>query len=86
VQELAVAVSETEPEPSSSQESVSWPTVTPPNSTEPVELEGELPLQDEQSEPPAVTSSQGQIGEAVIREVLGGELISEHPVASEDER
>ena len=86
VQELAVVASETEPEPSSSQESVSWPTVTPPNSLEPVEPEGELPLQDEQTELPAVTSSQGQIGEAVIREVLGGELISEHPVASEDER
>ncbi len=48
-------------------------------STEP-EAEEEAP------EVPVTTSSQGQIGEAVIREVLGGELVEEHPVSDEGGR
>lgn len=83
---MVVASLETEPEPPASEKPMSWPTVTPPNAPEPVESAAELSSHEEQNEPPAVTSSQGQIGEAVIREVLGGELIAEHPVASEDER
>jgi DNA polymerase III subunit gamma/tau len=86
VQEMVVASLETEPEPPASQEPMSWPTVTPPNAPEPVESAEELSSHEEQDEPPPVTTSQGQIGEAVIREVLGGELIAEHPVAAEDER
>jgi len=34
---------------------------------------------------PTTTASQAQIGEAVIREVLGGELVEEHPVGDEGE-
>jgi len=33
----------------------------------------------------SATGSQSQIGEAVIRDILGGELISEHPVAEGDD-
>ena len=41
---------------------------------------------EEAPEAPVTTSSQGQIGEAVIREVLGGELVEEHPVSDEGGR
>jgi len=71
---------ETEPDP----EPTSWPTVTPPGTPEPEVAEVEA--EDEPSEVPTTTSSQGQIGEAVIREVLGGELVEEHPVSEQDER
>lgn len=71
---------ESEPTP----EPASWPTVTPPNATEPVIEEPEA--EEEALEVPVATSSQGQIGEAVIREVLGGELVEEHPVSDEGGR
>jgi DNA polymerase-3 subunit gamma/tau len=62
----------------------SWPTVTPPNSTDqPEKLEESV---EEISEVPAPPASQAQVGEAVIREVLGGELVEEHPVSEQDER
>jgi len=72
------------PEPVSTPEPASWPTVTPPNATEP-EVE-EPRAEEEAPEVPVTTSSQGQIGEAVIREVLGGELVEEHPVSDEGGR
>jgi hypothetical protein len=73
-----------EPEPTLEPEPTSWPTVIPPNATE---LEVAEPEAAEESpEPPTTTSSQGQIGEAVIREVLGGELVEEHPVSDEGGR
>ena len=49
-------------------------------------LSAEVDAEDEPPEVPTTTSSQGQIGEAVIREVLGGELVEEHPVSEQDER
>ena len=74
-----------EPEPAPEPESgpTSWPTVTPPGAPEPEVAEVEA--EDEPAEVPTTTSSQGQIGEAVIREVLGGELVEEHPVSEQDE-
>ena len=78
--------SQPEPEPDPEPESgpTSWPTVTPPGAPEPEVAEVEA--EDEPPEVPTTTSSQGQIGEAVIREVLGGELVEEHPVSEQDER
>ena len=77
-----------EPEPTRESESTpepaSWPTVAPPNATEPKVEEPEA--EEEAPEAPVTTSSQGQIGEAVIREVLGGELVEEHPVSDEGGR
>jgi hypothetical protein len=74
------------PEHAKDPETASWPTVSPPadpGAEGPV-VEAEHPA--ELVEPDSNTPAQGQIGEAVIREILGGELISEHPVAVEDER
>jgi len=76
--------SEPEPDPEPESEPTSWPTVTPPGAPEPEVAEVEA--EDEPPEVPTTTSSQGQIGEAVIREVLGGELVEEHPVSEQDER
>jgi len=73
-----------QPEPEPEPEPTSWPTVTPPGTPEPEVAEVEA--EDEPTEVPTTTSSQGQIGEAVIREVLGGELVEEHPVSEQDER
>ena len=72
------------PESDSTPEPASWPTVTPPNAAEPEVAESEA--EEEASEAPFTASSQGQIGEAVIREVLGGELVEEHPVSDEGGR
>jgi len=73
-----------QPEPEPEPEPTSWPTVTPPGTPEPEVAEVEA--EDESPEVPTTPYSQGQIGEAVIREVLGGELVEEHPVAEQDER
>jgi DNA polymerase-3 subunit gamma/tau len=73
-----------EPEPTLEPEPTSWPTVIPPNATEPEVTEPEVA--EEVPVVPVTTSSQGQIGEAVIREVLGGELVEEHPVSDEGGR
>jgi DNA polymerase-3 subunit gamma/tau len=75
---------EPEPDPEPESGPTSWPTVTPPGTPEPEVAEVEA--EDEPPEVPTTTSSQGQIGEAVIREVLGGELVEEHPVSEQDER
>lgn len=67
-----------EPEPPS------WSTVTPPGSADqPEKMEESV---EEISEDPAPAVSQAKVGEAVIREVLGGELVEEHPVSEQDER
>jgi hypothetical protein len=60
----------------------SWPTVTPPSSAAPIEEPG---VSDAVEAGPHEhvsdnTSQLSQVGEAVIREVLGGQLISEHRV------
>ena len=73
-----------QPEPEAEPEPTSWPTVTPPGTPE--SEVAEVEAEDEPTEVPTTTSSQGQIGEAVIREVLGGELVEEHPVSEQDER
>jgi len=73
-----------QPEPEAEPEPTSWPTVTPPGTPEPEVAEVEA--EDEPREVTTTTSSQGRIGEAVIREILGGELVEEHPVSEQDER
>lgn len=71
-------------EPASvSDETTSWPTVTLPGAREeavdsPPEVV--VPIEDEPAPPSA---AQSKVGEAVIREVLGGQLISEHPVTDD---
>ena len=61
-----------------------WPIVTPPGSADqPEKMEESV---EEISEDPAPAVSQAKVGEAVIREVLGGELVEEHPVSEQDER
>jgi len=67
-----------------SAEPPSWPTVKPPGSAnQPEKMEESV---EEISEDPAPAVSQAKVGEAVIREVLGGELVEEHPVSEQDER
>jgi hypothetical protein len=66
----------------------SWPTVALPGAEEPIVEEvvpepvdgapGEAEAEAEDETP--TTGTLSQVGEAVIREVLGGQLISEHPV------
>ncbi len=87
VQEMVSQEAEDSPTPELAPEPTSWPTVTPPQSSEVAVEEPETPeLEQEVSEPSTSTATQAQIGEAVIREVLGGELVEEHPVSIEDER
>jgi hypothetical protein len=68
----------------------SWPTVTLPGADEQPaeevveESTDEVPAEAEAETP--TTGALSQVGEAVIREVLGGQLISEQPVdGAEDE-
>ena len=64
-------------------DTASWPTVVLPGATQDSEIV-EPPadeLAEEQPESPGAASS--KVGEAVIREVLGGELVSEHLVTDE---
>ena len=64
------------------EQSASWPTVTPPRGED--EAEPEFPVEEEAIEPAGpIAGAQSQVGEAVIREVLGGELISETVVDEE---
>lgn len=64
----------------------SWPTVALPGSESEPEVVTEVAQSvEEPDEASPATGSQSQIGEAVIREILGGELISEHPVAEGDD-
>jgi len=91
VQELAPTnTPEAPPEVASAPEEApagSWPTVAPPLAEEekPSDHETET-LHEPEVEAPPASGSLSQVGEAVIREVLGGELISEHPVASDEEK
>lgn len=69
--------------PPVSTETASWPTITPPGGNEePQAPEPEAAAPED--EPEAPTAAMSKVGEAVIREVLGGQLISEHPVTDED--
>ena len=91
VQELAPSnAPEAPPEVASVPEEVpagSWPTVAPPRAEEEKPATHETkPLEEPEAEAPPAGGSLSQVGEAVIREVLGGELISEHPVASDEEK
>ena len=64
----------------------SWPTVALPGSESEPEVVTEVAQSvEEPDEASPATGSQSQIGEAVIREILGGELISEHPVVEGDD-
>jgi DNA polymerase-3 subunit gamma/tau len=89
VQEIVVAeeppATSGEPSPEtpelsdSAGESASWPTVSPPRGDD--ETEPEIAQEKQPAEPAGpVAGAQSQVGEAVIREVLGGELISETAV------
>jgi hypothetical protein len=91
--ELAETVAQEAPVVHESTASASWPTVTLPGAEEqPAEEVVPEPADgapggaeaEEEAETPT-TGALSQVGEAVIREVLGGQLISEHPVdAAED--
>jgi DNA polymerase III subunit gamma/tau len=63
----------------------SWPTITPPGAEEPPVAENE-PEVESADEPAPPTAAQSKVGEAAIREVLGGELIAEHPVDDQGDR
>jgi DNA polymerase III subunit gamma/tau len=91
--EQAETVAQEAPVVPESPATASWPTVTLPGAEEqPVEevvpesadeAPGEAEAEAEDETP--TTGALSQVGEAVIREVLGGQLISEHPVdAAED--
>jgi DNA polymerase-3 subunit gamma/tau len=91
VQELApTAAPEAPPEVASAPEEVpagSWPTVAPPRAEGEKTSNHETQTPEEpEVESPSAAGSLSQVGEAVIREVLGGELVSEHPVASDEEK
>jgi DNA polymerase III subunit gamma/tau len=87
------AVSEVAPaaEPAST-ETASWPTVTLPGAAEEpeaiepdaVEVSDEEPEVAPEEPTAAQTEAMTKVGEAVIREVLGGQLISEHVLGDED--
>jgi len=67
----------------------SWPTAVPPGTkeTEPAAaIAPEAAVGDPEHTVDVPNSPLSQIGEAVIREVLGGELISEHPVDEAGDR
>ncbi|MCF8550240.1 MAG: DNA polymerase III subunit gamma and tau [Pontimonas sp.] len=69
----------------------SWPTVTLPGAEEqPAEHVSEESADEAAEEEPEVntptTGALSQVGEAVIREVLGGQLISEHPVDGAEDK
>ena len=68
----------------------SWPTVALPGADE---EPAEEVVEESADEVPAVaedetptTGALSQVGEAVIREVLGGQLISEHPVEGAEDK
>jgi DNA polymerase-3 subunit gamma/tau len=68
----------------------SWPTVALPGADEEPaeevvdESTDEVPAEAEDETP--TTGALSQVGEAVIREVLGGQLISEHPVDGAEDK
>ena len=68
----------------SSPETASWPTVSPPVSVNTDSVGHEIVAEEVNEsvveDPTPPTSQLSQVGEAVIREVLGGQLIAEHPV------
>jgi hypothetical protein len=87
---VAPAVTETPAEPVVS-ETASWPTISLPGAVEPDVKEADSDPEPSQGAPAedageVPTSSLSQVGEAVIREVLGGELISEYPVDQPGDR
>jgi DNA polymerase-3 subunit gamma/tau len=92
--ELAETVADEAPVVHESTASASWPTVSLPGAEEqPAEevvpepadgAPGGAEAEGEAETP--TTGALSQIGEAVIREVLGGQLISEHPVESAEDK
>jgi DNA polymerase III subunit gamma/tau len=70
----------------------SWPTVTLPGADEQPaeevveESPDEAPEEAEAEAETPTTGALSQVGEAVIREVLGGQLISEHPVDGAEDK
>jgi DNA polymerase-3 subunit gamma/tau len=69
-----------------------WSTVTLPGAEEQpakeavAESADEVPEEAEAEAETATTGTLSQVGEAVIREVLGGQLISEHPVDGAEDK
>jgi hypothetical protein len=87
VREEAPAVPETS---AAATTTASWPTVTLPGADE---EPAEEVVEESADEVPAVaedetptTGALSQVGEAVIRDVLGGQLISEHPVEGAEDK
>jgi len=62
----------------------SWPTVLPPKVEEEKSVEESEPVVEPETLVGPVAGELSQVGEAVIREVLGGELISENRVDDEN--
>jgi DNA polymerase-3 subunit gamma/tau len=89
VTEEAPAVAETS---TTATTTASWPTVTLPGADEQTaeelgeESTDEAPEEAEAEAETPTTGALSQVGEAVIREVLGGQLISEHPVDSAEDK
>jgi hypothetical protein len=88
-EEPAETVADEAPAGAEASATASWPTVTLPGAEEQTAEEvvaesvDEVPAEAEDET--LTTGALSQVGEAVIREVLGGQLIAEHPVdAAED--
>ena len=92
VQELVSEPVAEEPAVAEATATASWPTVTLPGAegqtAEQVVAESadEVPEEAEAEAETATTGTLSQVGEAVIREVLGGQLISEHPVEGAEDK
>jgi DNA polymerase-3 subunit gamma/tau len=89
VTEEAPAVAETS---TAATTTASWPTVTLPGADEQPaeevveESNDEAPEEAEAEAETPTTGALSQVGEAVIREVLGGQLVSEHPVDGAEDK
>jgi DNA polymerase-3 subunit gamma/tau len=89
VTEEAPAVAETS---NAATATASWPTVTLPGADEQPaeevveESNDEAPEEAEAEAETPTTGALSQVGEAVIREVLGGQLVSEHPVDGAEDK
>ena len=91
-EETAETVADEAPAGAEATATASWPTVTLPGAEEKTAEEvvaesvDEAPEEAEAAAETPTTGALSQVGEAVIREVLGGQLISEHPVAGAEDK
>jgi hypothetical protein len=91
-EEPAETVADEAPAGAEASATASWPTVTLPGAEEQTAEEvvaesvDEVPEEAEAENETPTTGALSQVGEAVIREVLGGQLISEHPVDGAEDK